>query len=313
LLLSQKKAVLKYRTHFFPLLCAFLLIGFSNSAQPALQWAKQIGALGFDRGEDVAVDANGNVYVAGSFEETVDFDPGPGTYTLYSAGWNMYVAKYDVAGNFVWARTIASATEDKATAIVVNSSGVYVATERFILLSHYDHSGNFFWTKSFGGTGFAELVDIRSDLLGNILLTGNFTGTVDFDMGPSVYPLSSKGGNDAFVAKIDAYGDFVWAKSFGGTSTWDRPQAVTTDNSSNVYTIGFFDLTVDFDPGPGTFNMVTAGETDIFILKLDQNGNFLWARRLGAESYDYGGMDIVTDHQANVFATGYFHSTIDFD
>src|ERR1051326_8671813 len=79
---------------------------------------------------------------------------------------------------------------------------------------------------------------------------------------------------------------YIWAKSFGGTSS-ETGKAIATDAAGNIYSCGFFLGTVDFDPGPGTFTLNSAGMEDVFVTKWDPSGNFQWARSFGGTSYDY--------------------------
>ena len=112
---------------------------------------------------------------------------------------------------------------------------------------------------------------------------GSFQGTADFDPGAGTFNLTSAGDYDIFISKLDSSGNFVWAKSLGGTG-YDVSYGIALDSGGNVYTTGSFSGTVDFDPGAGTFNLTSAGTGDIFVSKLDSNGNFVWARSLGGTS-----------------------------
>ena len=97
-------------------------------------------------------------------------------------------------------------------------------------------------------------------------------GTVDFDPGAGTANLGTNGSYDVWVSKLDSSGNYVWAKSFGGTAG-DRGYSVAVDSSGNVYTTGYFADTVDFDPGAGTVELNLDGGVDIFVLKLDSSGN----------------------------------------
>ena len=123
--------------------------------------------------------------------------------------------------------------------------------------------------------------------------------------------MTSVGDWDIFVSKLDSSGNFLWAKQLGGTLP-DLGYSIALDAFGNVYTTGLFQVTADFDPGADTFNMTSAGSFDIFISKLDSSGNFLWAKQLGGASDDYG-YSIAVNTSGNVYTTGYFQDTADFD
>ncbi|MGB1120241.1 MAG: T9SS type A sorting domain-containing protein, partial [Chitinophagales bacterium] len=132
-----------------------------------------------------------------------------------------------------------------------------------------DPSGNYLWAKSFGGTSNDVGRSITVDASGNVYTTGSFIGTVDFDPGAGTNNLTAQGNDDVFIQKLDPSGNFLWAKSFGGTS-WDYGYSIALDASGNVYTTGNFQLTVDFDPGAGTNNLTPQGGYDVFIQKMSQ-------------------------------------------
>ncbi len=139
------------------------------------------------------------------------------------------------------------------------------------------------WAKAIGGTGFdfgnAVAVDRET---GDVYTTGVFSSTVDFDPGAGVYKLTSAGANDIFITKSNAAGRFVWALRMGGDLN-DSGFSIAVDASANVYVTGQFSNSVDFDPGDGKFNLTSAGLADVFILKMDVSGNFIWAKSIGGE------------------------------
>lgn len=103
-----------------------------------------------------------------------------------------------------------------------------------------------------------------------------------------------------------------WARGFGGNGLGEESHAVAVDASGNVYTTGFFWGTVDFDPGPGSFTLTSNGNSDIYVQKLDPNGNFLWAGNMGAVADDNGN-SIAVDASGNMYITGMFSTLADFD
>jgi hypothetical protein len=130
------------------------------------------------------------------------------------------------------------------------------------------------WAKGLGGTAADESNSIAVDSSGNVYTTGFFNGIADFDPGAGEANLTSAGGNDSFISKLDSSGNIVWAKRLGGTSS-DSGRSIAVDSSGNVYTTGNFQGTVDFDPGAGEANLTSFGSNDVFVLKLTPSGESL--------------------------------------
>src|SRR6185436_8730374 len=179
------------------------------------------------------------------------------------------------------------------------------------VISKLDSLGNFIWAKKMGGASTDWGYSIAVDLNGNLYTTGWFSGTADFDPDTTTYNLTSNGGYDIFVSKLDSSGNFLWAKQFHGIGN-DAGISIGIDGSGNVYTTGYFSNAADFDPGNGIYNLISAGNIDIFISKLNSSGNFVWAEQLGGTSDD-AGTSISVDASENVYVTGYFSDTVDFD
>jgi hypothetical protein len=236
-------------------------------------WAKAMGGTNSDGGSSMTIDASGNIYTTGYFRGTVDFDPGVGVLNLTS---------------------------------VFGSADIFVCK--------LDVLGNLIWAKAIGGSDLDNSTDIAIDALGNIYITGTFRNSADFDPSAAIFQLSSVGGTtDTFVCKLDASGNFVWAKAMGGTTNQDGGFGIAVDVSGNVYTTGYFANTVDFDPGTGTQNISSVAETsDIFVSKLDASGNFVWVKTMGGSDSDSGG-NIATDVLGNIYISGVFAGTVDFD
>ena len=301
-------------------------------------WARSIGGGGADVGHSVAADASGNLYITGIFGGTVDFDPGPELFDLVSVAdyYDMYVAKFDKDGNFVWARNMGGAEFDVAYSIAVDASGNVYTTGIFrgiadfdpgvgiaslisaggqdIFVSKLDSNGNYVWAKSIGGLNSETPRAIAVDSNGNVYSTGAFLGTADFDPGAGLANLTSAGDTDIYISKLDSNGSYVWAKRIGGAGAvyGDYSNDLAVDSSGNVYTTGSFDGTVDFNPGAGTANLISAGDDDIFISKLDTNGNFVWAKAMSGGSVEEGNA-IALDPGGNIYLTGLFFGTVDFD
>jgi len=300
------------------------------------QWAKRMGGTSLVNGRSIAVDASGHVYVTGVFMGTANFDPGLGTFNLSSAGSaDIFIVKLDDLGNFIWAKAIGGELYDIVHAIALDDSGnVYTAGifretidfdpgsasypltsagENDIFILKLDPFGNFVWAKKMGGTSNDVCLAIALDNSGNIYSTGAFQGVADFDPGTSSFNLStsSQFDSDVFISKLDPSGNFIWAKKIGG-SFYDQGYGIVSDNTGNVYTTGTFSGTADFNPGPNAFNLSSAGGGDVFISKLDSLGNFVWAKAIGGSAYDKG-LAITLDASENVYTTGTFWETADFN
>lgn len=248
-------------------------------------WAKGIGGGGVvDQGYSLTVDADHNVYVTGSFVDTVDFDPGSEVFNLnpLNMAGNAFVLKLDAAGDFVWAKDMGQ------------MANAYAAC--------------------FG-------YSIATDTAKSVYITGEFKDTVDFDPGVDEYKLVAKGNRDIFIAKLDAMGNFVWAKGMGSSHATrsDAGLSVALDPEQNVYVTGTFNEIVDFDPGTDVFNLIAnnAQDSDIFILKLNNDGEFVWAKNISGNTNspfeNNFSFSIKLDKAGNSYVSGYFWGIADFD
>ncbi|MCX6297337.1 MAG: hypothetical protein NTX97_15010, partial [Bacteroidetes bacterium] len=328
----------------------FIVINFILSVKaqsPTFEWAKVVGSsclsLSVNNGKTLAIDTLGNTYSVGSFAGTVDFDPGSGIFNLTSATTNFdtFILKLDSVGNFVWAKNIGGAvSSDRVIGYSIalsktgnlyvtglfsgaidfdpSSSGVTILstapTGQDIFVFKLDSLGDFVWAESMVGAGGASGYSIAIDSLENIYTTGYFSGTVDFDPGPGVTIYSSPIGTskDMFILKLDSNGNFIWAKHIGSVGTSNCIAcSIAIDKACNVYITGFFQWTVDFNPGIGVFYL-TAGAYNMFVVKFDSFGNFLWADNIG-DTGNIGGNSIIIDGLGNIYTTGCFVGGIDFD
>ena len=167
------------------------------------------------------------------------------------------------------------------------------------------------WAKGVGGSGLDQGRSLCNDAQGNVYCTGKFSNTVDFDPGAGIFNLTAVGSYDSYVLKLDAAGNFVWAKRFGGVAE-DFSESIAIDNNGNIIVAGHYIGTADFDPGAASFNLTSNGSEDIFILKLDPSGNFIWAKSIGAANSDQIN-SIAADPSGNIYTVGQFTFTVDFD
>ncbi len=299
-----------------------------------LLWARSFGGPDSDAGTSIAVDPSGNVLTTGWFRATVDFDPGPGESNLTTANeYSCFISKLDSNGDFVWVKQLGGTDLSEGDSVAADSAGNVYSTGYFygtidldpgagvsnaaaagfddVFLSKLDSAGNFIWGRRYGGSGYDYGNSLVLDAAANIYTIGAFQNAVDFDPGPGISNLSSKGDIDVYVARFDSAGTLAWARSFGA-SGGDFGGGIAVDSSGSVLTTGTFFGAVDFDPGPGAFSINSGNSDDIFVSKLDAAGNFVWARRLGGSQYDYGA-GLVVDSANNVYIAGLFDGTADFD
>lgn len=304
-----------------------------TDASGNLVWAKNFGSSQFDYGTTVTSDAQGNVYVSGLFEETADFDPGPGVTELTSLGQDIFIVKFDVNGNFVWARRVGGTGYDESQGIGVDAQGnVYVGgyfndtvdfdpgagtseatglgmNDNFVL--KLNSAGNFVWVKTFGNAGFEGILSLKVNAAGDQYITGFFEGTVDFDPGAGEHMDFSALDAGAFVLKLDAGGNFQFVSVFrgaGSASGYD----VDFDATGNIYVTGPFRTSVDFDPGAGETILTTNGLDNAYVVKLGPTGSLVWAKAMtsGEALYSYA---VSVDGTGNVWTAGYFENTTDFN
>jgi len=305
-----------------------------TDANGQLVWAVSVGSTGQDIGNEVALDANGYIYVVGSYTGTVDFDPGSGTSSLTSqTGTSSFVLKLTPAGNFDWARSIGSNLGTTGEGLSVDAQGTVHMAGNFsgtgdldpgagtvtaittgnidIYLIELDSAGIYQWGIDFGGSSVDGCAAITQDVSGDIYMTGYFSGACDFDPTASTTSLSATG-VDAFVTKYSTSGGLTWAKKLGGGGT-DGAADIAVDFTGNVFTTGYFDGTADFDPGAGTVTFTAAtGISDAFVSCLTTTGAYSWAAQMGGTSVD-AGQAIALDVTGNVYTTGRFSGTADFD
>ncbi|MDN3724799.1 T9SS type A sorting domain-containing protein [Aequorivita sp. SDUM287046] len=186
------------------------------------------------------------------------------------------------------------------------SNGLY---DLFVLKTN--SAGNYEWAINIGSESFEYGVGITTDADGNVYVTGYYDGTADFDPGVGETILTSLGGGDIFILKLNADGEFLWAKSVGGTD-YEESTAIAVSPTGIVTVIGYFYEPADFNPGPDEFILTSEGASDTFLLNLDQDGTFISAQRYGGPDLDLA-LDMKVNSAGHLYITGYFEGTSDFD
>lgn len=298
-----------------------------------LLWVKTFGGSYQARGSSITVDASGDVIVAVTVNDAVDFDPGAGELIMGSvAGTSICTVKYDSDGNLIWGRSVSSQYPSQAPGKIVTDaagniylSGSYQGQIDFdfgdgvtLLSSTYniyigylfsgyitkvDKNGNFAWAQSYGNS--AGIVDM--DPSGNILLSGGWFGTTDFDPGPETHNLTSVGqGGNTFALKLTPDGNFIFVKGFraGG--------AMALDATGGFYMAGVFAGEIDFDPNPNSEFILSSWTYAFYLARYTSDGIFQWAKQMTSES-EPSVTRISVAPDGDVFFSGNFGAPVNLD
>jgi hypothetical protein len=282
-----------------------------------LLWAKSAAGYGGEKALDVAYDTAGNVYICGYYTDPVMFNS---SNSIAGMGLHdMFLAKYDANGNLDWVKHAGGPGRDEALSVACDQAGnVYVGGmhkdsavfESVVLASPNGHlnafiakyasDGTMSWVKSYGEDYDDVVWSLAVDNSGDLLASGEFIGYVLFD----ATALTSVGACDVFVTKLDGSGNVVWAKQAGGMLV-DRARGLGTDGT-NVYITGQYGSTANF----GSYPLVSADSSDVFMASLNSSGDFRWATSVGGvadsvETLGYeSGIAISADASGYVYATG---------
>lgn len=313
-----------------------------------LLWAAQFDSetASSDFGTSVASDLLGNVLVVGTFEDSVDFDPGPNSYKLHSDDGNVFIVKLNSQGQFVWAKQVVGGSDgyspqgEKLKVETDQFGNVYVAGD-FVKTADFDPSegeywmtspgstpirdmfllklssaGNFQWAGQISGSGHDQLGGLSVDESGNCYLTGWFTGSADFNPDQSGLDiLLGNGTRDVFVCKWDQNRQHQWAVVLGKLSSGNYSNygyGITHDSYGNVYSTGSFAGIADFDPDPDNQFWLDSYFRDSYVSKLNSDGEFVWAKLITSDDGCFGS-SVEIDIFENVIVAGGFEGSTDFN
>jgi hypothetical protein len=301
-------------------------------------WAKSIQSNGWDRGNSIAVDANGEIVIIGFYNGSADFDPGVASFSLTpsgGSGQDGFILKLNTQGNFIWAKSIGGNTNENIDHLVTDNLGNIYFTGIFngttdldpgpanvfinsntgsidFFIEKLDAFGNYVWAKTIGGPKAENCTSLAIDGNGNLCALGTFSGTVDFDPNAGITNMTSNGGDDLFIVKLNNVGNLVWVNTFGGPQS-ELSGALKTDALGNCYTASSFFGIMDADPSiANSFTLNAIGGCDICLQKFDSNGNFVWAKQIAGNNNELV-FNLVLNNSAGIFLTGYFEGTVDFD
>lgn len=279
------------------------------------QWAVSAGGTESDFVNSIAVDDGSNLCIAGSFSGTATF----GTNSLaYDGTRDIFYAKLDSMGNWIWVKQVLSAENAQCTGIKFDNAGnIYMGgmfsdsisfqettlneNQTNIFVAKMDSSGNCLWASQTAGNTSNECFGLAVDSEANIYITGYIFGNTTF----GAISLTTES-NCTFVAKLDNQGNWLWAVNAVSLS-YSVGEDIVIDSAANIYITGLYSYSTSF----GQFELNPIGSFDIFIVKLDTNGNWLWAKQAGGLSSDKG-VGIAVDNSSSVYVTGRIESTSTF-
>lgn len=279
----------------------------STSRQPLVHgWSKRYGDSNYQHSGDVAVDGSDNILITAGGEGSVNFGGGSLTPTVYG----VMLAKLDDSGNHIWSKLFEDmnlmgvATDSEGNVNIVGT--IIVDGFAFIVVEQFDASGDLVWNQGFSSDYYAEGMAIAVDSSDNVIITGNYWGTLTFgsDSGTSA-------SNEVFLAKLDSSGTPLWGRFFGTPSAIHdgTGRAVTVDDNDNIVISGWYYGSMDFGGGP-TATTSYPDTYNGYVAKFDSSGTYLWDSVFG----DVGGADalgVATDSLGNVVVVGSFDGDVD--
>lgn len=299
-------------------------------------WTKTFGSTNDDRGEHVAIDSSNNVYIAGKFKLTVDFNPEAGTDNHTSAGsYDDFLSKYSSDGTYLWTKTWGGNSYDDVHFLIIDgdylyTGGYFIGTvdlnpgaennsytavgSQDAFYTKFDLNGNWLWSKTWGGPLDDWAWDLKKDANGNFYSIGFFNGTADFDPTSGTDNHISNGGEDMYVSKYDANFNYLFTKTWGGSGQ-DEALAIAFDTQGNYYIGGLYVGTVDFDPGSNIDSHTASGGNGFFLSIYDSNDNYVGTKTppgAGVNWWD-NSVNSILIKGSTLYATGGFVGTQDFD
>ncbi len=302
------------------------------------QWVLTWGGSQNDLASSISRNGMGDLFVGGAFEGSCDFDPGPGSSLYTSNGLkDAYCAMYDYLSGLFFAATCWGGTGNDACSAVnasgssfVYAVGSYQGTVDFdpgaLIDNHTSNggsdcylsqlnitSGSWLWSRTWGGALDDTCTAVTAISSGDAFVAGYFSSTVDFDPGAGAFSRVSNGSEDAFLSLFSPSGTLVDAKVWGGTDSDEASGVDVDETNSRLFVTGTFRSSVDFDPGSGTDTRNSAGMSDIFLSRFDTSLNWNLVRTLGGTSHDLALGITVHNFTGNVYITGAYAGTVDFD
>jgi len=317
---------------FTCLLFLFSLLSFGQT----FEWVRSYGSTNYDRIWDAEVHGN-QIGTIGSFDGALTFNPtNPVPNVSHNGGGDILLNIYTTSGQLLVSKAFGGAGIDWSRSLDFDKWGNIYVTGTFsgsvnfdrsttgsftktsnggtdVFLAKFDSIGNAIWVKTFGGTSNDEGINVVVNASSEVIVTGTYSGTVDFDPNSAIQNATSNSNStDIFLSKFDSAGNLIWNKTFGSSSNNDASREIAIDRSNNIIFVGFYGGTIDFDPSPAIVNLPHSSQVDAFITKLDNQGNLVWAKNISSSS-EIMIKGVKISKLNEVVVGGHFYNTVDFD
>jgi hypothetical protein len=303
-----------------------------------LNWVRQARSQAA-WGTAIGVDGNGNCYVFGYFGPTITFAQGrPEQVTFNALANDLFLAKYDRDGNFMWAKQDGGSFSEYGYGITVDGAGNSYVTGRYgsnpatfgagesnetalaglpisgglnngldVFIAKYDTNGLLQWAKSAGGATANWGAGIDLDAAGNSYVVGRYSGTATFGPGEAnqtvlVGPLG--GSDEIFVAKFGPNGNLAWVRGGQGQAEHDQGTAIAVDAVGNSYATGTYRGIAPFGGQLNQTQLDFGGSGDVFIVKHNTDGNQQWVKMAVGPDDEFS-LGIALDADGSPYLTGY--------
>jgi hypothetical protein len=304
--------------------------------QGGYMWSRQIGGPGDDYGNAIALSPDGNVVLGGKFTQSVDFNPTEATESFSSAGKSDgFVTKLSSLGEYKWTLKFGGTEEDEITGVACDATYNILVAGNFssssisldpvtggevrdsnggsdMFLVKFQQHGTYVWGKTIGGPADDRVTSLVGNDYGTAYMGGGFQQTVDFNPDAGADARTSGGSTDGFVTAIDATGNYKWTHTMSGTGA-EIVNGLAIDKVLDVYAVGTFSGTTDFNPDGTEDRKSPTGSADAFLTKLGGSSSYKYTVTTGGPMDDYAKAVTVFQNSYLVYWGGGFQETADLD
>lgn len=304
------------------------------SPSGVLLWARKFGGKESDFAHNITSDLNNNTYLTGTFQDTLKLFDQLLLVGNTPTAHNGFIIKLNANGDVIWAKSLQSSNGAFPVKAKANAAGEVFIAGNFEGMVDFDpgagqnfvsstglmdlfflkltSDGNLIWVRKIGGTESETIQDMQLTDDGSMITSGFFNQVVDFDPGSGEAFTPHNGGSDFFVHKLTSDGTLAWVKGMGGVG-FDAGLGLDIAPNNDIVIVGRFSNTVDFNPALNqSNNLISDGSWDGFALRLNVNGEYVWAVRIGSTQNDQC-ISVDVSANGNICIGGIFRGTVNFN